>query len=101
MKVAILILLVALVFANNCGGNCPSGRCQGCQCGATKNIQDIATWCAKYNWNQKCCKCIIAHGSGGNANYMEFNSGFTTLGMWAISMGYWGSCNGGKPPCNI
>lgn len=70
MKVLLaLMLLLAVAFADSCGGNCPSGKCPVCHCGSTKLMEDIATWCAKHSgWNQSCCKCIVSHESGGNAH---------------------------------
>lgn len=56
-----IFLLLSIVLADSCGGNCPSGKCPSCVCGTTKSIQDIATWCSKHNWNQACCKCIVSH----------------------------------------
>jgi|688.fasta_scaffold1206719_1 hypothetical protein len=87
MKIAIvLLLLVALAFADSCGGNCPSGRCPTCYCGTTKSVLDIAAWCAKYSWNQNCCKCIVSHESGGNANALNYNSNASTdVGLWQIN----------------
>jgi hypothetical protein len=86
MKIVLGLLLIALVFANTCGGNCPPGNCPTCYCGTTKSILDSATWCAKYSWNQNCCKCIIAHESSGNAHNVNFNTDKTTdVGLWQIN----------------
>lgn len=87
MKIAILlVVLVAVAFADSCGGNCPSGKCPTCYCGTNKSMQDIATWCAKYSWNQACCKCIVSHESGGNANALNYNSNSSTdVGLWQIN----------------
>lgn len=38
--------------ASTCGGNCPGNDCPSCPCGTSKNSLDIASWCAKYSWNQ-------------------------------------------------
>ena len=84
--ILIMALLAAAVFADSCGGNCPSGKCVTCFCGSTKNVVDIATWCAKYSWNQNCCKCIVSHESSGNANAMNYNTDHTTdVGIWQIN----------------
>lgn len=86
MKIAIVLLLVALALADSCGGNCPSGKCPTCYCGTSKNMQDIATWCSKYSWNQNCCKCIVSHESGGNANALNYNTNASTdVGLWQIN----------------
>lgn len=87
MKVIVTIaLLLALALADTCGGNCPSGKCPTCPCGSTKNVQDIATWCAKYSWNQACCKCIVSHESSGNAHATGYNTnGSYDVGLWQIN----------------
>lgn len=86
MKLLVLALLLAIVLADSCGGNCPSGKCPTCYCGTSKNMQDIATWCGKYSWNQACCKCIVSHESGGNANALNYNTnGSTDVGLWQIN----------------
>lgn len=89
MKVLVVLLLIALALADSCGGNCPSGKCPTCYCGTTKNNQDIATWCAKYSWNQACCKCIVSHESGGNAHALNYNTNASTdVGLWQINTVY-------------
>lgn len=89
MKIIVVLLLIALALADSCGGNCPSGKCPTCFCGTTKNSQDIATWCAKYSWNQACCKCVVSHESGGNANALNYNTnGSTDVGLWQINNVY-------------
>jgi hypothetical protein len=86
MKIAIVLLLVALALADSCGGNCPSGKCPTCYCGTAKRMEDIATWCAKYSWNQNCCKCIVSHESGGNAHALNYNTNASTdVGLWQIN----------------
>ena len=68
------------------GANWPSGKCLTCYCGRQSNV-DVSEWCAKYNWNQNCCKCIILHETGGNANAMNYsNNGSTYIGLyWSFS----------------
>lgn len=86
MKILALALLLALVLADSCGGNCPSGRCPTCYCGTSKKMEDIASWCSKYSWNQACCKCIVSHESGGNAHAVNHNSnGSDDVGLWQIN----------------
>lgn len=87
MKLVIFFcLLIALIAADSCGGNCPSGKCPSCYCGNSKNVVDIATWCGKHSWNQACCKCIVSHESGGNANALNYNSNASTdAGLWQIN----------------
>ena len=86
MKIVLLILLLGLVFADTCGGNCPSGKCKTCYCGTTKKVVDITSWCSKYSWNQACCKCVASHESGGNANAMNYNTnGSYDVGLWQIN----------------
>jgi len=85
-RLVLVALLFAIILANSCGGNCPSGTCPTCYCGSTSNVQDIATWCAKHSWNQNCCKCIVSHESSGNANAMYYNpNGSTDVGIWQIN----------------
>lgn len=102
MKILLtLFLLTTLVLSDSCGGNCPSGRCTNCFCGNTKLMEDIATWCGKYSWEQACCKCIVSHESGGNAHAMNHNSdGSTDVGLWQVNNVNWGSCNNGHAPCD-
>lgn len=86
MKLVIFLLLVVLSFADSCGGNCPTGRCPVCYCGTGRSYVDIAVWCAKYTWNQNCCRCIVYHESTGNANALNYNSnGSTDVGLWQIN----------------
>ena len=104
MKTVLLIaLILALAFAETCGGNCPGGKCPSCPCGTTKNPQDIASWCGKYSsWNQACCKCVVSHESGGNGNALNYNTnGSFDVGLWQINAVNWGSCSGGTAPCNV
>jgi len=87
--------------ASNCGGNCPGGNCATCPCGTTKSMQDIATWCSKYSWNQANCQCIMSKESGGNANAVGMNTdGSYDVGLWQINDFNWASCSGGKAPCD-
>lgn len=87
MKIILLLSLAVLaVFAGYCGGNCPGGKCPSCPCGTDKNPQNIEDWCSKHNWNQRCCKCIVSHESGGNANAMNHNRGGSTdVGLFQIN----------------
>jgi hypothetical protein len=100
MKTLFLLALIFVVsLADTCGGNCPGGKCPNCPCGTTKNMQDIACWCQQYSWNQNCCKCIVSHESGGNANAMNYNPNSTfDVGLFQINQAHWG-CNGGNHPC--
>lgn len=102
IKALVWIACISYVaLGDSCGGNCPSGKCHTCYCGTSKLAEDIATWCAKHNWNQACCKCIVSHESGGNAHAMNYNSnGSTDVGLWQINSINWGSCNGGHAPCD-
>lgn len=97
----VLLGLLAVAFAGNCGGNCPGGKCPSCPCGNSRRNEDAASWCAKFSgWNQACCKCIIGRESGGNANAMNFNTnGSFDVGLWQINKVNWGAC-GGNAPCN-
>jgi hypothetical protein len=62
-KLLFLFFVFIVIWADTCGGNCPSGLCPACPCGTQKLIVDIPTWCAKKSWNQSCCKCIVSHES--------------------------------------
>ena len=97
----VLMVLLGICLADSCGGNCPSGRCPTCYCGNSKKSVDIGSWCSKYNWSQSCCKCIVSHESGGNANAINYNSNASSdVGLWQINTVNWGSCSGGKAPCD-
>jgi hypothetical protein len=86
--------------SSTCGGNCPGG-CTSCPCGSSSNYVDIASWCSKYSWNQKNCQCIMNAESRGNANADNENSdGSFDVGLWQINDYNWGSCSGGKAPCD-
>jgi len=106
MKSVIIALIIALFavssLAGTCGVNCPGGKCPSCPCGNTPNPQSASAWCSKYSsWNQSCCQCIIKHESGGNANAMNYNTnGSFDVGLWQINQVNWGSCSGGKAPCD-
>jgi len=85
-----------------CGGNCPSGDCPSCPCGTARADVDIATACAKFGWNQACCRCIVSHESSGNANAMNYNTNDSfDVGVWQVNSMNWASCNGGKAPCDV
>jgi len=86
MRIVALLLLLALALANTCGGCCPSNLCPGCPCGTKTNVVDIPTWCAKHNWSQTCCKCIVVHESAGDANGQDYNTDKTyDIGLWQIN----------------
>lgn len=102
MKIILLgALLLGLIKADHCGGNCPSARCPTCPCGNAKLMVDIGMWCSKHNWNVQCCKCLVSHESGGNAHAMNYNSnGSTDVGLWQINSVNWKDCNSGHAPCD-
>ena len=87
IKALFLACFLVIAFAGTCGGNCPSGSCPSCTCGYDKQILDLSAWCAAYNWDQYCCKCIFSRLSGGNANFMAHTSGTYpwTIGLFAIN----------------
>ncbi len=102
MKLVILALIIALALADTCGGNCPGGGCPNCPCGTSRNAADISGWCGRYGWNQACCRCIVSHESGGNANAMNYNSnGSFDVGFWQINDFNWNACSGGNAPCDL
>ncbi len=102
MKLLILALIIAFAFADSCGGNCPSGGCPSCPCGTQRATADIGAWCARYSWGQDCCRCIVSHESGGNANAMLFNTnGSFDVGFWQVNSFNWNACSGGNPPCGL
>ena len=47
--VAMSILFLAVVYANSCGGNCPSGKCTSCICGTAPAHANVAAECKKFN----------------------------------------------------
>ena len=100
--IVFLFAFISLVLSDNCGGNCPSGKCPICFCGDAKNMQDITSWCAKYTkWEQKCCQCIVSTESGGNAHALSYNpNGSYDAGLFQINNINWGSCTTGKAPCD-
>ncbi|KAA0146268.1 hypothetical protein FNF27_07740 [Cafeteria roenbergensis] len=116
MRVASLLLaLAALVVAvsagtrpanatdlgTGCGGNCPGG-CSKCPCGESSHYVSIADWCAKHSWDQKACRCIVSHESGGNANAVNENSnGSFDVGLWQVNSMNWKACSGGRAPCDV
>ena len=78
-----------------CGGKLP-GACQG------RSSVDIASWCSKYTgWSQASCKCIAQHESAGDAHACNMNvDGSLDIGLWQINDMNWGSCSGGRAPCD-
>ncbi len=94
--------VLGLAIADSCGGNCPSGKCPSCACGTTKRLENIDAWCGKDSaWSQACCKCIVSHESGGNANALNYNTNNSLdVGLWQINTVNWGQCSGGNPPCD-
>lgn len=88
------------VSSTTCGGNCPGG-CSSCPCGESKNSESISSWCSKHDWNQKNCECIMRAESGGNAHAANENrDGSFDVGLWQINDFNWGSCSGGRAPCD-
>ena len=85
-KALFLACLLVIGFASSCGGNCPGGNCPTCTCGSDKQILDLSKWCAAYSWDQSCCKCIFSHETGGNSNFISYDSGPApwTIGLFAI-----------------
>ena len=101
MRIIVALFLLSLAMADSCGGNCPSGNCKNCFCGAGKNMVDISAWCAKYSWNQSCCKCIVSHESAGNAHATTLNeNGSSNVGLWQVNTVNWNACSGGSAPCD-
>uniref|UniRef100_A0A7S2TMW4 Transglycosylase SLT domain-containing protein n=1 Tax=Lotharella oceanica TaxID=641309 RepID=A0A7S2TMW4_9EUKA len=109
-KMLLIALLVPALMAINinvnststtCGGNCPGG-CSDCPCGTSSSSQSISSWCSKYSgWKQSSCECIMSHESRGNANAVNQNFGGSyDVGLWQINSANWGSCSGGKAPCD-
>eukprot|EP00830_Metopus_es_P005510 TRINITY_DN152_c0_g1_i7.p1 TRINITY_DN152_c0_g1~~TRINITY_DN152_c0_g1_i7.p1 ORF type:complete len:158 (+),score=20.75 TRINITY_DN152_c0_g1_i7:64-537(+) len=102
MKLVLFFLMVlTAIYADSCGGNCPSGRCPRCPCGTVPHKIDIAAICQKHSWSQKCCQCIVQHESGGNEKATGYNTnGSFDVGVFQINQMNWGSCSGGEPPCD-
>ena len=60
-------------------------------CGDPLTEQDIDAECARYGWNQACCRCIVSHESSGNANAANENTnGSFDVGVWQINSANWG-----------
>ena len=86
--------------SSTCGGNCPSG-CNTCPCGTGPSAVNIRQWCARYNWNQANCECIVRHESAGNAYAQHMNrDGTYDVGLWQINQNNWSACSGGRAPCD-
>ena len=101
-KVFALAVFVGVTVANRCGGNCPSNDCGACQCPQTPSYQSIDAWCAKHNWNQACCRCVVTHESSGNAHAQNDNTnGSHDVGIFQINSINWPACNGGHAPCDL
>ena len=85
-KIALLLALgfAAVVYADSCGGNCPSGNCRDCKCGTQAAYVDAAQACSRFNgWSQDCCRCIIQHESNGNSHAQLHDSdGSDDVGLW-------------------
>lgn len=85
LSIIIFTLLVLSTNSLTCGNNCPSNTCSDCWCGETNNYINITEECSKYDWDQRCCQCIISKESGGNSNAMfkvtEKNS---KTGVWQL-----------------
>eukprot|EP00347_Sterkiella_histriomuscorum_P009857 403339610 len=103
-KLATIVALgLTLVLANNCGGNCPSNKCDNCVCGTDQKRVNIASACSQYGgWSQRCCQCIVQHESDGNSHAILRNDdGKVDVGLWQIDSVNWGQCNGGRAPCDV
>eukprot|EP01089_Gocevia_fonbrunei_P015378 TRINITY_DN4489_c0_g1_i1.p1 TRINITY_DN4489_c0_g1~~TRINITY_DN4489_c0_g1_i1.p1 ORF type:complete len:136 (-),score=20.31 TRINITY_DN4489_c0_g1_i1:82-489(-) len=98
----VLVVIVALVDANTCGGNCPSNDCPSCPCGTARDVINIDEVCARHGWNQACCRCIVSHESGGNAHAANHNSnGSFDVGVFQVNNANWADCSGGHAPCDV
>jgi len=97
-----LLAGTSVVWANTCGGNCPSNDCDSCPCGYSPSYVDINSICSQYSgWDQQCCRCIVSHESGGNAHAVNQNSGGSLdVGVFQINSANWGACSGGQAPCD-
>jgi len=59
MLLLLLCTLLSTTLSENCGDNCPSGTCNNCPCGLTKNIVSLDEYCSLSSvWDKNCCKCI-------------------------------------------
>ena len=74
VRLLVFALLLPLILTDKCGGNCPAGNCNTCDCGTTANFTDLGRACNGYSWDQNCCKCIILRRTYGNTNYMSTNN---------------------------
>lgn len=102
IRFLILFSLLYSCIADLCGGNCPSDSCPKCVCGIIPHLVSINAWCAKYSWDQRCCKCIVSHESAGNANALNFNVDDSyDVGLFQINQCNWDKCNGGMAPCDL
>ena len=103
MKVIIVVLAVISLMVSAgefCGGNCPSGMCNDCYCGATQQLVDPVEWCDKYRgWSQAACLCIVSKSSRGNANAIDTMGIQHKAGLMRIPDAAWDTCNSGEAPC--
>ncbi len=98
----IVIVMLGCVYANTCGGNCPSNDCVDCPCGNTVHKVNANKYCQVYSkWSQTCCMCITSHESGDNSNAVNHNTGGSDdVGLFQINDVNWPSCSAGAAPCN-
>jgi len=85
--VTLLFLLTLQISSLTCGGNCPSDTCSSCWCNSTISKVSVADECKKYNWDQKCCQCIIGKESDANQKAMSVKpveTGARKTGLWQI-----------------
>ena len=101
MRLLVLSLFIAAIYSDTCGGNCPSNRCQTCPCGTQSMVVDVPKLCARHNWGQACCRCIVVQESGGNLHAMNYAPHWkiTYAGVFQIPSNSW-RCNGDNAPCN-
>lgn len=88
-KAFLIVALFALtVLSDNCGGNCPSGKCINCPCGNKKDYPDLNEVCDGIAWDSNCCKCIILRISLGNTNFAQpIKSGMEPTGAGLLGAG--------------
>ena len=100
MKEFVFLLLI-VVYASNCGGNCLSRDCSECPCGNIPKKINIEEVCGRHNWDQRCCKCIVEKSSNGNANAVNITEKHIEVGVFLIDKMFWKYCNNGSPPCSV
>jgi len=81
----VLVLFISYCFADNCGGNCPSGNCVACPCGYQSNyisVNEAQNYLSQVGLNVNVFTCIGNGESSWNANSMNQNGNTMVIGIY-------------------